>query len=50
MAKARYSNYALQFFLYHTNDLEDNARLYGAAFGQIIAATYAALGVQGLRI
>ncbi len=46
VAKARYSNYALQFFLYHTNDLEDNARLYGAAFGQIIAATYAALGVD----
>ncbi len=46
VSKARYNNYALQFFLYHTSNLEDNGRLYGAAFGQIIAATYAALGVD----
>ena len=46
LAKVKYENFALKFYLYHTRDLEDNAKLYGSAFGQIIAATLAALGVD----
>ena len=46
LVKVKYENFALKFYLYHTRDLEDNAKLYGSVFGQIVAATLAALGVD----
>ena len=46
IVKARYRDYALQFFLYHSGHQKDNSKLYGLAFGQIVAITYAALGID----
>ncbi len=46
MAKVQFHNCALKFSLYHCGIPASRASYYASAFGQIIAITYAALGVD----
>ncbi len=46
VARVEFHHCALKFTLYHSGLLDTNCPHYAFAFGQIIAATYAALGVD----
>ena len=46
VARVEFRHCALKFSLYHKGPLDTHSPHYAFAFGQIIAATYAALGVD----